>query len=81
MPARRFEACDGLQRQVLGVLVAAHHALDDEAREEMPHAMRRQRVAPAVERSKREKEAREHPITKHVLQTFGASIKEIKTDV
>ena len=34
-----------------------------------------------AERSKREKEAREHPITKHVLQTFGASIKEIKTDV
>jgi hypothetical protein len=34
-----------------------------------------------VERSKREAEAREHPITKHVLQTFGAQIKEIKTDV
>ncbi|MCX5741711.1 MAG: DNA polymerase III subunit gamma/tau [Proteobacteria bacterium] len=33
------------------------------------------------ERSKREAEAREHPITKHVLQTFGAQIKEIKTDV
>ena len=28
-----------------------------------------------------ESEAREHPITKHVLQTFGAQIKEIKTDV
>ena len=35
----------------------------------------------SAERSKREQEAREHPITKHVLQTFGASIKEIKTDV
>jgi DNA polymerase-3 subunit gamma/tau len=34
-----------------------------------------------AERSKREIEAREHPITKHVLQTFGAAIKEIKTDV
>lgn len=34
-----------------------------------------------VERSRREAEAREHPITKHVLQTFGAQIKEIKTDV
>ena len=34
-----------------------------------------------AERSKREAEAREHPITKHVLQTFGAQIKEIKTDV
>jgi hypothetical protein len=35
----------------------------------------------AAERSKREAEARAHPITKHVLQTFGAQIKEIKTDV
>jgi hypothetical protein len=35
----------------------------------------------AAERGKREVEAREHPITKHVLQTFGAQIKEIKTDV
>jgi DNA polymerase-3 subunit gamma/tau len=35
----------------------------------------------SAERSKREIEAREHPITKHVLQTFGAQIKEIKTDV
>jgi DNA polymerase-3 subunit gamma/tau len=34
-----------------------------------------------AERTKREAEAREHPITKHVLQTFGAQIKEIKTDV
>jgi len=34
-----------------------------------------------AERSKREVEAREHPITKHVLQTFGGHIKEIKTDV
>jgi len=34
-----------------------------------------------AERSKREAEAREHPITKHVLSTFGAQIKEIKTDV
>jgi hypothetical protein len=34
-----------------------------------------------AERGKRETEAREHPITKHVLQTFGAQIKEIKTDV
>ncbi len=34
-----------------------------------------------AEKTKREAEAREHPITKHVLQTFGAQIKEIKTDV
>jgi hypothetical protein len=34
-----------------------------------------------AERSKRETEAREHPITKHVIQTFGGHIKEIKTDV
>jgi hypothetical protein len=35
----------------------------------------------SAERAKRETEARDHPITKHVLQTFGAQIKEIKTDV
>jgi hypothetical protein len=35
----------------------------------------------SAERARRESEAREHPITKHVLQTFGAHIKEIKTDV
>ncbi|HET7505022.1 MAG TPA: DNA polymerase III subunit gamma/tau [Kofleriaceae bacterium] len=35
----------------------------------------------SAERSRREAEARAHPITKHVLQTFGAQIKEIKTDV
>jgi hypothetical protein len=35
----------------------------------------------SAERTKRETEARAHPITKHVLQTFGAQIKEIKTDV
>jgi DNA polymerase-3 subunit gamma/tau len=34
-----------------------------------------------AERGRREHEAREHPITKHVLHTFGAQIKEIKTDV
>ena len=33
------------------------------------------------ERRKREAEAREHPMTRLVLETFGASIKEIKTDV
>jgi DNA polymerase-3 subunit gamma/tau len=35
----------------------------------------------SAEKNRREQEAREHPITKHVLQAFGASIKEIKTDV
>jgi DNA polymerase-3 subunit gamma/tau len=35
----------------------------------------------SAERTRREEEARAHPITKHVLQTFGAQIKEIKTDV
>ena len=35
----------------------------------------------SAERTKREAEARAHPIMKHVLQTFGAQIKEIKTDV
>jgi hypothetical protein len=35
----------------------------------------------AEERKKREDEARQHPVTKLVLETFGAQIKEIKTDV
>ncbi len=34
-----------------------------------------------IERDKRVAEAREHPITKQVLKEFGATIKEIKTDV
>jgi DNA polymerase-3 subunit gamma/tau len=34
-----------------------------------------------AETSQRQDEAREHPLTKAVLDTFGASIKEIKTDV
>jgi hypothetical protein len=33
------------------------------------------------EAARRQLEAREHPLTKVVLDTFGASIKEIKTDV
>ena len=33
------------------------------------------------ETTRRQDEAREHPLTKVVLDTFGASIKEIKTDV
>lgn len=33
------------------------------------------------ERATREEEARSHPLTKVVMETFGASIKEIKTDV
>lgn len=40
-----------------------------------------EREARQIERKKREAEAREHPMTKHVLATFGAHIKEIKTDV
>ena len=40
-----------------------------------------QREKTTAERAKREAEAREHPITKHVIQTFGGHIKEIKTDV
>ena len=39
------------------------------------------RATSTADRARREAEAREHPITKHVLQTFGAQIKEIKTDV
>jgi hypothetical protein len=33
------------------------------------------------EKRRRESEAREHPMTRLVLETFGGSIKEIKTDV
>ena len=33
------------------------------------------------ESATRSREAREHPLTKMVLDTFGASIEEIKTDV
>jgi len=39
------------------------------------------RASSTAERGKREAEAREHPMTKHVIQTFGGHIKEIKTDV
>ena len=39
------------------------------------------RETKTIERGKREAEARAHPTTKYVLQTFGAQIKEIKTDV
>jgi hypothetical protein len=35
----------------------------------------------AEERRRREAELRDHPVTKRVLSTFGAEIKEIKTDV
>jgi DNA polymerase-3 subunit gamma/tau len=34
----------------------------------------------SAERAEREKEARAHPLTEKVIQTFGASIKEIKLD-
>ncbi|MCE9580270.1 MAG: hypothetical protein K8W52_44545, partial [Deltaproteobacteria bacterium] len=39
------------------------------------------RARAAEDRKIRETEAREHPVTKLVLETFGAQIKEIKTDV
>ncbi len=41
--------------------------------------LERQRIE--KERAEREAEARKHPLTRVVLDTFGASIKEIKTDV
>jgi hypothetical protein len=41
--------------------------------------LERQRIE--KERAEREAEARGHPLTRVVLDTFGASIKEIKTDV
>jgi len=39
------------------------------------------RESKAAEKTKREAEARSHPMTKAVQATFGAQIKEIKTDV
>lgn len=39
------------------------------------------RANTSAERHQRESEAREHPVTKYVLRTFGAQIEEIKTDV
>lgn len=39
------------------------------------------RANTSAERQTRESEVREHPITKHVLRTFGAQIEEINTDV
>ena len=50
---------------------------DNEARTALE--LKQQRAA--TERRKRESEAREHPLTKMVVKTFGATIKEIKTDV
>ena len=44
-------------------------------------AVEESREKAAADRQKREREAREHPATKLVLETFGAQIKEIKTDV
>ena len=44
-------------------------------------AVEESREKAAEDRKKRESEAREHPATKLVLETFGAQIKEIKTDV
>ncbi|MFT3695214.1 MAG: DNA polymerase III subunit gamma/tau [Kofleriaceae bacterium] len=57
--------------------------LDDAQSEALParSIAESTRANTLAEKNKRETEAREHPITKHVLSTFGASIKEIKTDV
>lgn len=38
------------------------------------------RATSSAERHQRESEAREHPLTKHVLRTFGAHIEEIKIE-
>jgi hypothetical protein len=39
------------------------------------------RARTEAERHRREREAREHPMTRLVVETFGGAIKEIKTDV
>jgi len=55
--------------------------LSPEAVAEMKSVVDRDAEQRSAERSQREQEARAHPLTKVVLETFGASIQEIKTDV
>jgi DNA polymerase-3 subunit gamma/tau len=57
--------------------------LDEDASQSAParSVVEQTREKVADDRRKRESEAREHPATKLVLETFGAQIKEIKTDV
>ncbi len=47
----------------------------------MKSAVERDEEKRSADRADRENEARSHPLTKVVLETFGASIQEIKTDV
>jgi DNA polymerase-3 subunit gamma/tau len=68
----------------LGQKVKVEVRLLDETQAKATHArsiVESTKASSTAERKQREAEAREHPITKHVLQTFGASIREIKTDV
>jgi len=57
--------------------------LDEQASAAAParSVLEESRERAAEDRRRREHEAREHPATKLVLETFGAQIKEIKTDV
>ena len=59
------------------VLSAAERGAADSARSIVEAEADRRRE----ESASRSREAREHPVTKMVLDTFGASIEEIKTDV
>jgi DNA polymerase-3 subunit gamma/tau len=59
------------------VLSAAERGSADSARSIVEAEADRRRE----ESASRSREAREHPVTKMVLDTFGASIEEIKTDV
>ena len=67
----------GLKLKITARILDANEAAKSTARSLVEST----RATSTAERARREAEAREHPITKHVLQTFGAQIKEIKTDV
>jgi DNA polymerase-3 subunit gamma/tau len=62
---------------VTGKLLSGEEARQQNARSLVELSNERARA----ERSQRETEARQHPLTRKVLDTFGARIKEIVTDV
>ncbi len=80
----KLEEARAVLVELYGSAPALRVRLLDESESKAPTArsvLEADRERIATERKKREAEAREHPMTKHVLATFGAHIKEIKTDV
>jgi DNA polymerase-3 subunit gamma/tau len=69
-------------KRVVGEIVGS--AIEIQVKNEAPAAARSVAEVEAekaeAEKEKREKESRGHPLTEKVIQTFGASIKEIKVD-